>query len=673
MKKGEKRLKLTLEKIDINYPNPQKSNLILASKTISDLLKGITDRLFTASEILKVYTKTAIQLHYKFNFITEILYDDACSQADLVDLHFNTNKTLIGSLHAVPIVLKDDIDIKGYDSSLGCRCGTFRPKYMDSTIITILKLQGAIPFIKTNVSFHLLMAESNNTVFGQSINPLYQYISTGGSSGGLASCLSSFGSTSLVGVGSDRVGGLRIPSQNCGLYSLKPTSLRFPSATINNRSLCWATLPAVLGPVAQNLKDLKIIFQTLINSNPEFIDPSVTPIKFDDTSYKNIQEKKLRIGYFSHDGFFRSTPPCSRAVAKVVTELRAAGHECVEISIPNFTDAILLLCQLLTINLSAGCTSLTDLQELDLSQPIIPIIMLLKAPRRVIGKFFEKILDDQTAAKIIRSIGLGPGFSGSKDASFTNKIFFWWWYALKWFFGLGDRKDTRDGIDILKLISEKEDYQKNFNEIWSENGDIDAIVCPVHALPPLPSTSFPYICSGASYSMLFSFLDYPVGIIPNVTHVTPDDRIEDTLSYVHGRDVDESSSVFQHDASTNVFPLRPKHVPSHILPEGVNLMHDDLESNNISGTYTTPPIPPLPQEFFSNQNPVGEEQEPNTNFSVKTSFNLLGILGIEEYNSALQSGVLNGVGVGVQVVCRRYQEEKVLGVMKVIEKLKGKS
>lgn len=36
--------------------------------------------------------------------------------------------------------------------------------------------------------------------------------------------------------------------------------------------------------------------------------------------------------------------------------------------------------------------------------------------------------------------------------------------------------------------------------------------------------------------MIFSLLDYPVGVIPNITRVLPEDRVIDTVGYVHGRE-----------------------------------------------------------------------------------------------------------------------------------------
>jgi Asp-tRNA(Asn)/Glu-tRNA(Gln) amidotransferase A subunit family amidase len=45
--------------------------------------------------------------------------------------------------------------------------------------------------------------------------------------------------------------------------------------------------------------------------------------------------EKLRFGYFTNDGFAKASPANKRAVLLAVEKLRDAGHECVEIEIPD--------------------------------------------------------------------------------------------------------------------------------------------------------------------------------------------------------------------------------------------------------------------------------------------------------------------------------------------------
>ena len=79
-------------------------------------------------------------------------------------------------------------------------------------------------YLQSNIPQGLWGIESNNRIFGISVNPYDDRFVSGGSSGGEAvlvrMCCSAFG------VGSDLAGSVRIPASFCGIYSFKPTGSR---------------------------------------------------------------------------------------------------------------------------------------------------------------------------------------------------------------------------------------------------------------------------------------------------------------------------------------------------------------------------------------------------------------------------------------------------------------
>lgn len=171
-------------------------------------------------------------------------------------------------------------------------------------------------------------------------------------------------------MGSDEVGGLRIPAQHCGLFTIRPTSGRFPSGTINNTSLSWESIPTVLGPMALHLDDLIYLFRSIsqscsISSPQVVVDPSVVPLPFNHHLYSStLKSKRLRIGYYVHDGFFRATPVAARAVRSVISALEKGGHECVKLYPPSAITPMLLISKFLAIDLNKGCTALREFQGL---------------------------------------------------------------------------------------------------------------------------------------------------------------------------------------------------------------------------------------------------------------------------------------------------------------------
>lgn len=66
--------------------------------------------------------------------------------------------------------------------------------------------------------------DCSNPIFGQTLNPLNHQKSPGGSSGGEGALIA--GGGSILGIGSDVGGSIRLPSSFCGLCGLKPTAER---------------------------------------------------------------------------------------------------------------------------------------------------------------------------------------------------------------------------------------------------------------------------------------------------------------------------------------------------------------------------------------------------------------------------------------------------------------
>jgi len=66
--------------------------------------------------------------------------------------------------------------------------------------------------------------DCSNLIFGQTLNPLNHQKTPGGSSGGEGALIA--GGGSLLGIGSDVGGSIRLPCSFCGLCGLKPTAKR---------------------------------------------------------------------------------------------------------------------------------------------------------------------------------------------------------------------------------------------------------------------------------------------------------------------------------------------------------------------------------------------------------------------------------------------------------------
>lgn len=91
----------------------------------------------------------------------------------------------------------------------------------DSEAVRRLRAAGAVVLLVSNTPEYCLSWESSNLVTGRTSNPYDVTRTSGGSSGGEAALLGS--GASVVGVGSDVAGSIRMPAMFSGVFGHKPT------------------------------------------------------------------------------------------------------------------------------------------------------------------------------------------------------------------------------------------------------------------------------------------------------------------------------------------------------------------------------------------------------------------------------------------------------------------
>ncbi|NWX39611.1 VDHAP protein, partial [Steatornis caripensis] len=186
-----------------------------------------------------------------------------------------------GLLYGIPVSIKNNINCKGHVSSGGMVKFLGQVKEEDSVIVQVLKSQGAIPFVKTNIPQTMINYDCSNLIFGQTLNPLNHQKTPGGSSGGEGALIA--GGGSILGIGSDIAGSIRLPSSFCGLCGLKPTGNRiryFPTPVLFFHP-SWR-LQRMLGPMARDVDSLALCMKALICEEMFRLDPTVPPIPFDE-------------------------------------------------------------------------------------------------------------------------------------------------------------------------------------------------------------------------------------------------------------------------------------------------------------------------------------------------------------------------------------------------------
>ncbi|KAF4538402.1 Acetamidase [Lasiodiplodia theobromae] len=286
---------------------------------VEELLSSISTRAVSAVDVVVAYT------HRPIGTLTEVLFDDALAHAKELDRHLAATGKPIGPLHGLPVTLKDQFDVKGYDSTIGYVAKAFRPASEDAVVVALLRELGAIIIAKTNLPQSIMWCETENPLWGLTTNPRNPAFTPGGSTGGESALLAEHGS--IIGWGTDIGGSIRIPSHMLGLYGLKPSSGRLPYQNVTVSTDGQEHVPSVIGPLARSLCSLRFVTKAVVDAAPWQYDPKVVPLPWRADIEAEIQSRPLVIGLLVDDGVVRVHPPIERVVRETARKLEEAGHE----------------------------------------------------------------------------------------------------------------------------------------------------------------------------------------------------------------------------------------------------------------------------------------------------------------------------------------------------------
>ena len=233
-------------------------------------------------------------------------------------------------LCGIPLAIKDNILIEGRISSASSKMLENYKATYDATVIAKLKKEGAIFLGRTNMDEFALGGSTENSAFGVTKNPHDMTRVAGGTSGGSAAAVSAH--MAIAALGTDTGGSVRNPASFCGVVGLKPTY----GGVSRSGVIAAASSFDQVGPLTKTVADAKILFDAIKGNDP--LDSTTIPADF---SYPKKEIKKnLRIGVPRHLLEKGLDTEVAENFEAALNELKSAGHEIVDISLPTSSYAI---------------------------------------------------------------------------------------------------------------------------------------------------------------------------------------------------------------------------------------------------------------------------------------------------------------------------------------------
>ncbi|MBB2944327.1 amidase [Actinoplanes lutulentus] len=302
-----------------------------------EIASRVRDGRLTASEVIDSHLDRIASVNPKVNAVTVTLESQARSAAAALDERIAAGEEP-GPLAGVPITVKENIDLTWSATTSGLPFAAGNVPASNSSVVDRLLAAGAIPVGRGNMPDIGLRWDTDNDLFGRTVNPWDPARVPGGSSGGDAVAVAT--GMAAAGIGNDYGGSLRLPAHAAGIVALRPSAGRVPAPSKSVELLPLSIQHmAVNGPLARSVADLDLLFGVMHGAD-DFDPLSVSVPHY--SSYDGVR----RVAVTVDPAGWGVDPQVALAVRDAASALADAGWEVEEVAPPAVDRCAILWRQL---------------------------------------------------------------------------------------------------------------------------------------------------------------------------------------------------------------------------------------------------------------------------------------------------------------------------------------
>jgi amidase len=306
----------------------------IVETTIADIHRAYHDGTLTARRLVQMYLDRIGAYDRKGPAINSViaLNPKVLEEAERLDAARKTSG-LVGPLHGIPVLMKDQADIAGMPTTLGSLLFKDYMPRRDCFVAAKLKKAGAILLGKVTLG-ELGGGDTHGSLFGSTRNVYDLERTAGGSSGGSGASVSA--NLCAVSVGQEGFASIRRPAIWNGVVGMRPTIGLVSRTGVYGG---WPTINGSLGPMARTVTDLAKLLDGMVGYDPD--DPvTAYGVGKIATSYSGALDraalKGARLGILREPMGYHTEPQSDdfgkvgEVFDRAVDELRKAGAEVVD-------------------------------------------------------------------------------------------------------------------------------------------------------------------------------------------------------------------------------------------------------------------------------------------------------------------------------------------------------